>query len=338
MAISSIHRQFMSADHSNQGASPRSSDDEQMAQHVSGTPGNLPHAEVPTGDCTARWIACSLALGVSSVATAAPEPIRVEYRAPATCPGEAEVVGRLVAKAAVTRVDAREARVFALSVERDHDGFRGRLDVRGSDGIAAGREVNGATCDEAIAALVLVAALAAEDRAPAPAASRATAGWRFAFGAGFARYEGMTPEAIYGVPIHLAARRDKTELRATFDATGSDQLAMTSFRWTAGRAEVCRYVAAIGPLEAAPCAGFEAGALSGRGTNVGQASDDTRPWFAPELTGRVALRIGRAAVELEGTAEAPVVRDRYYIAPATTVHQVPALAFGLGASLGVQFR
>jgi hypothetical protein len=292
-----------------------------------------------------RWcggvVLRSLVLVIAAVRVAAadPEPIRVEYTAPEGCP--ADVIPRLVARAAVVPGDAPDARRFALRVTAGDGGFRGELTV-GGEGT---REVTGATCEETVAALVLVAALAVEERAaappppPPPPLPRApTARWTWSFGAGVARYEGMTPTPIFGVPIHLAASRGRLRLRVTFDATGDDQLAMSTFRWTAGRIDACPYAIAAGSIELAPCAGLQAGALTGRGTSVAQASSATRPWLAPELAARAALRIGPAAVEVEGTAAAPLVRDRYYIAPSTTVHQVPAVAFGVGADIAVHFR
>lgn len=290
-----------------------------------------------------RSLVLALVLGVARAASAEPEPIRIEYTAPLGCPAEPDVVHRLVDRASVARIDAPGERVFALTITSDETGFRGELAVRGSE--VTTREVTGATCDETVAALVLVAALAVEERAsaapapppPPPRPSPRGASWRLAIGAGVARYEGMTPSAIYGVPIHVAATRERVQLRLTFDATGSDQLAMTEFRWTAGRIDACPYVIAAGRIELAPCAGFGAGVLTGKGTNVGQAASDTRPWLAPELAGHVALQLGRAALEVEGTAAAPLVRDRYYIAPSTTVHQVPAVAFGVGADVALRF-
>jgi len=53
---------------------------------------------------------------------------------------------------------------------------------------------------------------------------------------------------------------------------------------------------------------------------------------------RLAVRLGPVALEIEGTAAAPLVRDRYYLAPASTVHQVPDVAFGVGTSIAFEFR
>lgn len=292
-----------------------------------------------------RW---SFALVVvARVAAADPEPIRLAYDAPAGCPAEADVVARLADHASMRRVSAGAAREFSLAIAHDEAGFRGVLAVHDGAAPAATRDVAAASCDEVVSALVLVAALAIEERAPSvvepapppePRHAATETPWRLAVGAGVARYSGMTPSALFGVPIYVAASHGRQQLRATFDTTASDDVAMASFRWTAGRIEGCPIAWQLGAFSAAPCAGVQLGALRGSGATAMGATTGTRPWIAPELVGRLAVRFGRAALELEGTAAAPLVRDRYYLAPSTTIHQVPALAYGVATSVAIEFR
>lgn len=286
------------------------------------------------------WLV-GVAVVAGAVRAASAEPVRITYAAPAGCPDEADVVARLADKANARRADRGPARVFAIAIARDDAGFHGTIAI---DGVA--REVAAGTCEEVVDALVIVAALAVEERAPAvpppvviaPAPHREPERWYLVAGAGVARYAGMTPSARLGVPVYVAARHGHSELRATFDATTRDDLAMASFRWTAGRLEGCPYVATAGAVDVAPCAGVQLGVLEGEGTAIAEAGSDTRPWIAPDAALRIRARAGRAAVELEGTLAVPVVRDRYYIAPANTIHEVPWLAYGLGASLAFEFR
>src|SRR5882724_10437699 len=124
-----------------------------------------------------RAIAFTVTAGAARVAAAEPEPIRITYAAPAGCPGEAEVVARLDTRASATRVPdgAHGTRTFALTIARDADGFRGSIAVDDTaGGTPAAREVMAATCDEVVGALVLVAALAVQERAATPAPAPAT--------------------------------------------------------------------------------------------------------------------------------------------------------------------
>jgi hypothetical protein len=297
-----------------------------------------------------RWMFVVAGLaGTAGLAAADPEPIRLTYAAPPECPGEAEVVAELAQHADVQRVDSLTARAFMLVIARDDAGFHGELSVHDGGEAPAARDVHGGTCEEVVTALVLVTALAIQERtAPPPAAPPAVPsapappppepGLRLAAGAGVARYSGVTPSARIGVPVFLAAIRGHQQLRVTFDTTASDDVAMASFRWTAGRVEGCPYTWQISRVAAAPCAGLQLGALTGSGTATAQASSGTRPWIAPEVVARVDVQLGRVAIGAEGTAAAPLVRDRYYIAPATTIHQVPAVSYSVGTSVGIAFR
>ena len=110
----------------------------------------------------------------------------------------------------------------------------------------------------------------------------------------------------------------------------------SEFRWTVGRLDVRPFALAWGPLEVAPALGLEAGALTARGTQVGSPSGGSRPWIAPELAARVGLHFARFSLELEGVVAAPLVRDRFFIAPGITVHQVPIATAGVGLALIVE--
>jgi hypothetical protein len=293
-----------------------------------------------------RWLVLAMVVA-ARVAAADPEPIRITYDAPAECPAESDAIARLNERAPVTRVASGPVRTFALAITRDAEGFHGELAVHRGDDAPAVRDVTAASCDDAVTALVLVAALAIEERTPAPAIVapppppapvHTATPWRFAAGAGVALYTGMTPSARLGVPLYLDARRGHLELRATFDTTTSDDLQTASFRWTEGRVEGCPYAWTLGRIDLAPCAGVQIGALTGTGMMLTQASSTTRPWLAPEAAGRIGVRLGRFELEAEGTAALPLVRDLYYIGPMTTVHQVPVLTYGVATSIAIAFR
>jgi hypothetical protein len=308
------------------------------------------------------WRAQLLFAGLTAarVAVADPEPIRISYAAPGGCPAETEMVAQLAQHAAITRVDTGDARSFDLAITRDVTGFHGELVVARSGDAPAKREVSAPSCDEVVTALVLVAALAIEehppgpptvplDRPPSPPEVHRVVGrvqlptadtpWRFAIGAGVARYAGITPSVRFGVPIYINASRGPRQVRATFDTTTSDDLASASFRWTAGRVEGCPHTWSSGRFAAAPCAGVQIGVLYGKGTAmVANSTSDKRPWIAPELVARLAVALGHAQAEVEGTVAAPLERDRYYFAPMTTVHRVAALTEGVAISLAIQFR
>lgn len=269
-------------------------------------------------------------------AEVAPERIALVYTAPADCPDADAFFAGIHARANAVRAEHGD-RTFRVSVTSDAAVVRGELEVAAADGTTTTREVSGATCAETVTALALVAALAIEERAvrEVPRPPAAAPAWQVAAGAGIARYSRIMPASVFGISAFGAARHDHLRLRIGFATTQRAEVSVADFRWTIGRAEVCPFAWTAGRFEAAPCGGFEAGVLDGRGTQVAMPTSDARPWLAPDATLRLALRFGRAALELEGLVAAPLVRDRFVIVPTTTIHQVPAVTAGASASLAV---
>jgi hypothetical protein len=275
-----------------------------------------------------------LAAAPAHAQAAAPEPIALEYTAPGGCPDADAFFAGVRARANAVRA-AHAERLFRVAISAD----RGTLDIVAGDGTTT-REVTGATCAETASALALVAALAIENRVAAPTPvppAPVAVPWTASVGAGFGRYDGIAPSAAYAIPAFVAIGRGHvwfrlgvavTERVAAEVPTGS-----VDFRWTIGRVEACPYVLVWDRFGAAACAGFEAGTLAGRGDQVAMPTSDVRPWLAPDAAARVTVRVGRAAVELEGLIAAPLVRDRFFIAPSTTVHAVPAVTTGVSAGL-----
>lgn len=103
-------------------------------------------------------------------------PVRIDYRAEPGCPGAAAFLGAVSALTPNARhpVDAAPARRFTVRIERAGAQHVGRLRIEEIDGVGAEREVKGSTCDDVVAALALVTALAIDAGpidAPLPSAS-----------------------------------------------------------------------------------------------------------------------------------------------------------------------
>ena len=282
---------------------------------------------------------------------ATPEPIVLEYSAPAGCPDADAFFAGVRARANASRATRAEhgERTFRVAIGAGDPLLLGTLEIVAADG-ATTREVSGATCAETVSALALVAALAIEERAAVPVrpagdgaagrgrgverrVERGSAPWGVTVGAGFGRYDGVAPSAAYGIPVFVAIARGHQQARLGVAVTGRAGDAMADFRWTSGRVEACPYVVAIDRVDVAPCLGFEAGAIDARGLATGMPASDLRPWLAPDGVLRLTVHIGPAAVELEGALAVPLVRDRFFIAPSTTVHETPAITSGATANL-----
>ncbi len=279
----------------------------------------------------------------AGAAPASPERIRLSYEAIAGCPDRAQFVGLIAAHAQIEIVDDAEARGLDVSVVGDGEGLRGVLAVGG-----ASREVLGATCDEVVAAIALVAALAIERREAArtpeglvrDVQQPAIRSWRLAAGGGVGRFTGITPDGRLGAPIFVAlASEHGPQLRFALDITSRDDVAgpagSTSFRWIGGQLDGCPYVWSRGRFDLAPCVGLQAGVTDARGVGLAMAATTYRPWIAPTGILRLGVRIGRATVGAEAAIGAPLVRDRFVIGPNTTAYRVPGIATNLALTVGI---
>ncbi|WP_438027234.1 hypothetical protein [Sorangium sp. So ce233] len=118
----------------------------------------------------------SAVLASGAVARAQPTaaPLQLEYRAAAGCPTEADFRERVVARLRRPLAEADAANAYVVTVEKSDRRFTGRLGVRAADGAASDRDVSGDTCEDVVAALAVVTALAiGAHAAEAPATAAA---------------------------------------------------------------------------------------------------------------------------------------------------------------------
>lgn len=300
--------------------------------------------------------AARMAIWIGAVALAGAQPVRADervedlritYAAPAGCGSADAFFAQLAARAPVKRVESGAVRSFDLTITADARGVHGALAIRAAAGETV-RAVEGATCDETIAALVVIASLAvAAERAPAPVVrpppppigrpartSPPRDRW-LAVGSGIGRYSGVLPDPVLAVPVFVALGAfGRAQLRLGFARTAAQETMLaagaSAFRQTIGRLDVRPIALTRGAFELAPAIGVEAGVLTAHGTQVGSPASARRPWIAPDVALRAGAHRGRFALELEAMVAIPLVRDRYYISPGATVHQVPVATYGLG--------
>lgn len=295
---------------------------------------------------------CALICACAAVANAQKptEPIRVRVEAPDDCATVESFVAQLSARASV-RVDESASRTFEVTLATyETGGYHGKLVVRASDGDSV-RVVDAPTCEEAVAALAVVAALSVNAEpvrvepvrvpAPPPRIEPGSPARHVAIGGGLGRYWGVVPAAELGIPVFVAlGAKDRAQLRLAFAITQEQSTQSSSgssdFRWTVGRLDARPFALVTGPFVIAGALGIEAGALTARGAMVTRPEDRRRPWVAPYAAARVAFTLDRMALEVEATLATPLIRDRFFIAPSTTVHQAPVITGGVAVAASVE--
>jgi hypothetical protein len=99
------------------------------------------------------------------------QPFRLEYWARGQCPDAVEFARQIQSRAPRLRPAEADEPALGFYAELDASGgsATGRLTARSPDGREVKREVRGATCDDVVTALALIAALAADPTQPVEA-------------------------------------------------------------------------------------------------------------------------------------------------------------------------
>lgn len=110
-------------------------------------------------------------VGLAQAPRAEAQAVRITYRGPAGCSGEEAFVSavRAQTQSEIPAAGEGPARSLTVTVAAEKKGqLRGELRIEELDGTAAVREVDGATCEQVVAALALMAALAIDAGPVAP--------------------------------------------------------------------------------------------------------------------------------------------------------------------------
>lgn len=170
--------------------------------------------------------------------------------------------------------------------------------------------------------------------------------WQISFGIQGEIAFGLSPAPLASVPIFVeVARKPNGTLfnpaaRVRFERPGGSGDASSGgnalFTWTEGSLDLCPL--AWWPrdnLRAQPCLRVEGGVVDARGVNVNPERTDVRPWFMLGAVGQGRwVVVGPLFLELEAALLVPVVRDRFFFQPDTTVFRASPIAFSASAGVG----
>lgn len=308
----------------------------------------------------ASWPAAASGEDAPSVRQLVPR-VRLAYRAPEGCPGEAAFLSAVAAQARpFQRAPRSAARVRALdaSIRRGPESFSGALRVREADGATSEREVRGATCGEVFSALALVAAITIdtgppEPRPPPPGLPETPPGpppprrWTVATAVHGGAFFSMAPDAVWGIAPALQVGTPLggvpigVQLGAALatSARTSTALGSADFLWLAARLAVSAGVLSAGPFSLHPTVGLDAGLVRGRGLGLATSHEPLRPWLDVALGARAEWMVLPAlGIELAGGMLVPITRPRWVFEdPDLVVHATPwagaYLTIGLRAVL-----
>lgn len=272
--------------------------------------------------------------------------------------------------------DQEPAITLHVAIDSGDESTSGRLELREPDGTEETRSVTGRTCGEVMKALALVAAVMLDPEArmgpeppvpsppspPPPTSSaapppkprppqpssprpRRRSAWRPAAGAEIGMLggvgPGVAPMAGAFFDVERASRALTSTARLSLDvATTSSNLrgGSQTYEWLGATLRICpAYVSLPVRLRVAPCAALQTAGHRGTPRNVRNATTNVDLWLAPALAGALEWEASPAlSVELQGGVLFPLRRTRFFLAPDSTIFEIPAAAGTV--SLGVRIR
>jgi hypothetical protein len=296
-----------------------------------------------------------------------PADLDVHYSAPPECPDrgafEASIRKR-TERASGSHEGAAPPKRLDVHLEPTPTGVRGRLAVPDGKGGTTVREIEAASCAEAVDGLALIVALLFDPESanrvtdapppvePAKPAARDAPiehkrSSHFALSTSVIAASGHAPEILPGgelavaLEVPLVARMlllARAGVRLTVPDTVSSNEGMATFKWWAGLASVCPALQ-LGDTSFVQglCVSVEQGVLSATGSDTRNPRSSGRSWTA--VGPGLALRwtaLPPLFVLVVADALFPLNRDRFHLGT-EQIHEVPAVAFRGEIGLGARF-
>jgi hypothetical protein len=282
------------------------------------------------------------------------QAVRVAYTAPAGCSSRVVFVHELMSRTSRVRVveDTEPAAIFAVDLADRGARVRGELRLIEPDGGETTRVVDGASCEEVVAALALIAAVLVDPESltrattPAPTAPMPPPSWRFAPGlaAGAALATAVGPGLAFGPWLELGLEVEQNGRRGPSVALAVEYLKNPTqttaagdadFSTTLGRLSVCplRWPS-TGPLFGSVCGAFEAGSVHAAGSHTLGEHRYSVLWLAVDPAVAFAYRpVSWLSAGFDGLLVFPLLRDSYYFGPNVPSYSVPAVGVTAQARL-----
>lgn len=294
------------------------------------------------------------------------KPFRLVWSSSAGCGSARAFLAELSGRTALLREAHADEHAITLIVETfpAAGGVKGQLTVRKPDGDLSVREVPGSSCLEVETAMALIAALMvdplaagieptralrrsnrSESRPGSPPATQESA-WSLRFEQRLTARTAIAPGLTWGQALGVMLTREASRFRPSLGLTAhlahstvSAPQGQAELEWAAAQLTFCP--AGAGSHErwdVRACAGFQVGRLRGTGFQTTGAATKSIVWSGA-LVGLEArhLLVGPLWLGLEGAFVLPFTRERFYLEPEPTLHQVPAWGVGCGLGLGLRF-
>jgi hypothetical protein len=311
-------------------------------------------------------IACLSRVGRAQTSAAAAQPFRLVWSSSAGCGDVRAFVNELQSRTTRLREALEGEHAITLIVEtfQAGDGVRGQLTVRKPDGDLSVREVPGLNCQEVESGMALIAALMVDPLAESLEGARTTApsrpptrptdsantivvsDWSLRIEQRLVARNAVAPDLAWGQAFAVMLTGETSGWRPSVALSGHWTHATTSkpsgsaeLDWVAAQLTACPIgLTPSEPWDFRLCGTFQIGRLRGVGFETESPATKSILWTAAglELQGRYRV-VGPLWLGFEGAFVFPFSRERFYLEPEETLHQVPAWGWDIGLGTGVRF-
>ena len=146
-------------------------------------------------------------------------------------------------------------------------------------------------------------------------------------------------ELEWGAPTRTLAPAVRLAIGRTLEIDRQPVVGAATLRWTQASLEGCPIrLGIVNGLALRPCAGVSGGVLEAEATGVSANRSRTRPWVSIAAQARLVWSlVSWLALEAEGGAVAPLIRETFFFAPTVTVYEAPVVALFFRAGVTVRF-
>jgi hypothetical protein len=294
------------------------------------------------------------------------ESFRLVWSSSAGCGSRHSFLNELEGRTTRLREAREDEHAIIMIVEtfRTESGVRGQLTVRKPDGELTVREVPGADCAEVESGMALIAALMVDPLAsrldpevwPPPTQGTPEADatpdvapasrWSIRVEQRLIGRTAVAPGWTWGQALGAMLTRETSRFRPSVGLSVQDTratvvkpLGSAELEWRAADLELCPIAAPVGEAwDLRACASFQLGRLRGAGFATVRPAKKRILWASAGLQLAARYRIvGPLWLGVEGALTFPFTRERFYLEPNLTLHQVPAWGVGAGLGVGVLF-
>lgn len=291
------------------------------------------------------------------------EPFRLVWSSSAGCRDARTFLTELEGRTTLLREAQADEHAITFIVEtfRTVTGVRGQLTVRKPDGDLTVREVPGVSCQEVESAMALIAALMVDPLAdgttrlppPRPEAHSSSpipvikaAPYSLRAEQRLTGHTAIAPGLTAGQAWGLMLAREASWFHPSVglsaqlaSATTSSAQGSAELAWLAAQLTACPFGVEPGAgWDFRACATLQLGRLRGSGFQTTEPATKSILWSAAgaELQARYRV-VGPLWLGLEGGLTFPFTRERFYLEPQQTLHEVTAWGVSCGGGVGLRF-